>query len=321
MPSKRPSRSLSVTAERSLEELLEPRIAVERHFAQLGRTYRHGKLHRFFEMYVTRPVLRNGLQLAGLYERGKRNALNPELRTVPMYFDGLPDEYDGFQILHLSDFHIDGTDGLTEVLAERLSELRPDLCVFTGDYRFEDRGPCDAVYPRMRSIVSSIRARHGIFGILGNHDAGEIAYQLEDMGVQMLVNEFAEINQGGESLWLAGVDDNFDYGTHDLEKALSSVPSDGFKILLAHAPELYDAAADKGIDLYLAGHTHAGQIRVPVLGALKHNARCPRAYIHGHWRHRGMQGYTSAGIGCSSLPIRYNCRPEIVLVELRRGQP
>ena len=317
MPSKRSSRSVSVSAERSLDELLEPRLAVEQQFAKLGHTFRHGKLHRFLETHFTRPVLKTGLQLAGLYEAGKRNALRPELRSVTMEFLNLPAEYDGFQILHLSDFHIDGTDGLADVLAARLDELRPDLCVLTGDYRFEDHGPCGAVYPLMRKIVSSIRARHGIIGILGNHDAAEIACGLEEMGVRMLVNEAAEIGAGAVPIWLIGVDDNFDYGTDDLEKAVAGVPADGFKVLLAHAPELYEPAADNGIDLYLAGHTHAGQIRLPLVGAIKQNARCPRAYAYGHWRYRGMQGYTSPGVGCSSLPIRFNCPPELVLIELR----
>ncbi len=312
--------SRSVSAQQSLAELLEPHIIVERHFAKLGHTYRHGKVHRFVEENFTRPVLRAGLQITGFYDRCKRHALSPVVRRIPMHFRDLPKELDGFQILHLTDFHIDGTEGLAEVLAESLSKLRPDLCVLTGDYRFEDRGPCDEVYPLMRDIVASIRARHGVFGVLGNHDPAEVAFELEEMGVEMLVNESAEIRHRDASLWLVGVDDPFDYQTDDLPKALLEVPQSGFKILLAHAPEIYEAAAGHGIHIYLSGHTHGGQIRLPILGAVRRNAKCPRSCSFGHWHHRGMQGYTSAGVGCSSLPIRINCPPELAIIELRAGQ-
>jgi predicted MPP superfamily phosphohydrolase len=190
--------------------------------------------------------------------------------------------------------------------------------VFTGDYRFDDRGPCEAVYPRMRTVVDSIRSRHGIYGILGNHDPGDAALRLQAMGVQMLVNDSARITENGESIWLLGLDDNFDYNRHDLPLALENVPPAAFKILLAHAPELFEEADARGIQLNLSGHTHAGQIRLPVIGALKQNARCPPEFAWGAWKHRNLQGYTSCGVGCSTLPIRYNCPPEIAMLELRR---
>ena len=314
--------STSVFAEAagpSLTERLEKRLAIEKHFLELGCTYRHGRLHRFFERNVTRPMLKAGLQILGLYEKGKRNALSPVVRTVPVAFPDLPAAFDGFQILHLSDFHIDGTEGLPEALAESIRPLRPDVCVFTGDYRFEDRGPSEGVYPRMKTIIESIHAPEGIFAILGNHDPGEAVFEMGNMGVRMLVNDAAELRRRNHSLWILGLDDNFDFQTHDLDAALSSVPHDEFKILLAHAPEAYDEAAASGIRLYLCGHTHGGQIRLPRLGALKQNARCPRPYAYGLWTHNGMHGYTSAGVGCSSLPIRFNCPPELVLLELRAG--
>ena len=79
----------------------------------------------------------------------------------------------------------------------------------------------------------------------------------------------------------------------------------------------FEEADEAGIHLYLSGHTHAGQIRLPYFGAIRRNARCPGDLIYGLWRYRGVQGYTSAGVGCSSLPVRFHCRPEIVLIELQ----
>ena len=193
--------------------------------------------------------------------------------------------------------------------------------MLTGDYRFETRGPSHGVYPLMRSILSSVSSEHGVFGILGNHDAAEIALALEEMGVVMLVNQAVPIGNGSSSLWLAGVDDPFDYRCDDLPGALSAVPREAFKILLAHTPDLYEDAAGRAVDLYLCGHTHAGQIRFPLIGALRHNSKSPRTYAYGHWIHKHMQGYTTSGVGCSGLSVRFNCPPEVAMIELRKTNP
>jgi predicted MPP superfamily phosphohydrolase len=304
----------------TLAERLTRRLLVEQHFARLGHTYRHGPLHRFIDHQILRPALTVLLRCIGLYQTGRRNALSPILKTIPLHFPDLPPAFHGFRLLQLSDFHIDGVDGLAQSVATLLRDIQVDLCVLTGDYRYDDRGPCQNVYPRMRQLLAAIHSRLGIFGILGNHDAGEIAFHLEEMGVRMLVNESAEIRLDGDSLWLAGVDDNFDYQCHDLPLALKHVPPGAFKILLAHAPELFEEANASGIQLCLSGHTHAGQIRLPGIGALKHNARCPKSYAWGVWTHGRLQGYTSCGIGCSTVPVRFNCPPEAVILELHRAK-
>jgi predicted MPP superfamily phosphohydrolase len=298
-----------------LRDLLRRRIEVEELFTRLGHTYRHGRLYRRFEHSVARPLLKASLKLTGLYGRGIKNALSPVVRKITVPFMDLPSALVGFQILHLSDFHLDGIPGVTDALIPLLKELHPDICVMTGDYRFEDYGPCEQIYPLMRRIVSNLRTRFGTFGILGNHDSSEIAVKLERIGIRMLVNESLPI--GDTPLWLIGVDDPFDYRCHDLATAMNGVPTDSFRILLAHAPEVYQEALEAGIHLYLSGHTHAGQIQLPGLGAIRRNARCPRALAHGLWRYKRLQGYTSAGIGCSSLPVRFGCPPEIALIELQ----
>ena len=303
-----------------LEERIYPRLAVEAEFARLGHTYRHGPLHRFYDHMIQRPLLIVGLSLVGLYGRGKRNALSPIVRRMRMEFQDLPAAFDGFRLMHLSDFHIDGVDGLAESLAGVLRETPCDLCVFTGDYRFDDRGPCEEVYPRMKTVVESIQSRHGIYGILGNHDPGEVGLRLQTMGVNMLVNDSARITQGGESVWLIGLDDNFDYNCHDLPLAMTGVPAGAFKILLAHAPELFKIADEQGIQLNLSGHTHGGQLRLPGIGAVRKNARCPKEFAWGPWKYGSLQGHTSGGVGCSTLPIRFGCPPEIVILELHRVQ-
>lgn len=301
---------------RSLAERLQPRIAIEEHCARTGIPCRRHPLLNRAERVFFRPLLWAGLKVSGLYPRGAANALQPVVRSLRLECPNLPAAFDGYRILQVSDLHIDGVDGLDEILAEKMAGIRADLCVLTGDYRFHNEGACDDVYPLLKRIVSSIRAEDGIYGILGNHDASEIAFRLEDMGVRMLVNEAAAILKGGESIWVAGVDDPYDYRCDDLAAALDSTPSGAFKVLLAHTPDLYREAEAGGVSIYLCGHTHAGQIRMPIVGSLFHHAKAPRSHTAGYWLYRRMHGYTSAGAGCSGLPVRFNCPPEITTIEL-----
>jgi predicted MPP superfamily phosphohydrolase len=309
------NREFEVT--RDLEKRLAPRRTIETEMRAGTRKHAH-KDSLLLRERIARPILRTVLKMAGIYSRGIRNALQPVLRHVRMEFLSLPASFDGFRILHLTDLHIDGLDGLAEIVAEGIADLQADLCVMTGDYRYELVGPCNAVYPRMRTILSRVQAHHGIAAVLGNHDESEIAEELEKLGVRMLMNEAIEIRRGGDCLSVVGVDDPHCYGFDDLDGALQNVPAAAFKILLAHSPEIFEEAAAAGVDLCLCGHIHAGQICLPGIGGILTNADCPREYTHGEWNHRGMLGYTSAGIGCSLLPVRYNCPPEIVLIELAK---
>lgn len=302
-----------------LEQRLARRRVIEAEIRGGEGKLAHGESLLLRERIVA-PVLRTALRALGLYSRGRRNALAPIVRQLQFQFAGLPDNFDGFRILHLTDLHIDGVEGLAEIVAERLTGLDADLCVMTGDYRFKARGPCQRIYPRLRTILSSIQARHGVVAILGNHDESEIAVELEKLGVRMLINDGVRITRGSACLGVIGVDDPHHYACDDLDGALARVPPDAFKVLLAHSPELWHKASAAGIHLYLCGHTHAGQMRLPGVGALLMNANCPKSYTQGRWQSGAMLGYTSAGIGCSLLPVRYNCPPEIPLIELCKAR-
>ena len=266
---------------------------------------------------VLAHLLRVGLRLTGLRSRGERNALNPVVRGIRFACESLPEGFCGFRIMHLSDLHADGVEGFAERLRAHIQGLEVDLCVLTGDYRFKMRGPCDAIYPNMARILSGVNARLGIVGILGNHDLFEEVSALEGMGVKMLVNAALELRRGRDSAWVIGVDDPHYYGCDDLPRALRHVPSHAFKILLVHTPEMLEDAAQHGVHLYLCGHTHGGQICLPMIGPIIVNASCPRRYTRGVWRYKNVQGYTSAGVGTSGVPVRFFCRPEIGLIELR----
>jgi predicted MPP superfamily phosphohydrolase len=143
---------------------------------------------------------------------------------------------------------------------------------------------------------------------------------LERMGIRMLINEGLELRHNQDSLWLIGVDDPHYYGCDDLPGALRGIPPEAFKILLVHTPELIKEAEACGVDLYLCGHTHGGQVCLPLIGPIIANTNCPRQYTRGIWKYKNLQGYTSPGVGTSGVPVRFFCPPEIGLIELRCAQ-
>lgn len=253
----------------------------------------------------------------GLYSHGVRNALQIKLRQETFSFSSLPRTFDGFRILLLTDLHLDGLDELTDVVVDNIKDLEVDLCLIGGDIRMEVYGPIAASLRRLRRLVGYIRSRHGVFGVLGNHDCIEMVPDFEEAGVLMLVNDFQEIKRQNERIWLVGIDDPHYYRVHDLDMAFRGVPAEDFKIFLAHSPEAYFEAAVFKPQLYLCGHTHGGQICLPGKGPLYTNSRAPRFTAAGKWEHNGMKGYTSRGVGASGVPLRFNCPGEISLITLR----
>ncbi len=295
-------------------------MAIEEASARTGKSFRRHPDRGKFEDSILKPLLEFGLSCTGLYSLGIRNAARPVVRELTIFIDALPRVFDGYRVLHLSDLHLDSVPELARSVASAIAELDAELVVITGDYRYRTEGPCDDVWPGIRRILSNTSPRDGIFGILGNHDSSDMAYPLEELGIQLLINDAVPIARGADCIWLAGVDDSYDYRTHDLARALDFVPVDACQILMAHTPDLYAEASEAGTDLYLCGHTHAGQVRLPLIGSVIQNSDAPRKYTHGYWRHGRMHGYTSAGIGCSMLPVRFNCPPEIVRIHLRCRQ-
>ena len=269
---------------------------------------------------LARGLLGLALRLTRLVERGRHTVLDLQVRRVDFSFANLPPAFNDFTILHLSDLHIDCLAGLSERLREVISQVSVDLCVLTGDYRFEVEGKAEAANRELAKVLPCVRSRLGMVGILGNHDFLEAASSLEQLGVRMLLNSSFEARQGVESVWLVGLDDPHYYGCDDLPIALKGVPGDAFKILLVHSPEMLREASEAGFDLYLCGHTHAGQICLPWLGPIIRNAACSRRFLRGKWRYQDVQGYTSAGIGASLLPVRFQCPPEVTVITLKKQE-
>ncbi|WP_034603089.1 metallophosphoesterase [Maridesulfovibrio frigidus] len=261
------------------------------------------------------------LKLSGMAERGKNNSLAFRTEEHAITLPELPDAFDGFKILHLSDIHIDGFIDNGVALISLVKSLKYDLCVLTGDYRFLTHNTYEDCSLGMELLLENIHCPHGIYAILGNHDFIEQVPSLEKAGAQVLLNENALIEKEGEQLFIAGVDDPHFYGSHDLERALQSRPDKTTTILLSHSPELFAEAAKSEVDLYLCGHTHGGQICLPGEVPLITHAACPRSMTAGHWEYNQMIGYTSRGAGCSGVTARFNCPPEVTIHTLRKANP
>lgn len=260
------------------------------------------------------------LKLLGLAERARQNTLAYDVTTVAMPFERLPAAFDGFRVLQLSDIHADTLADGGRRLRSILKGLAFDVCVLTGDFRFSTYDRYDRAMAATAALVAELKAPHGIWGILGNHDFVEFVPALEACGVRMLINEARPLSRGTDTIWLAGIDDAHLYGCHDFPKTLADIPARAFKLLLSHSPETYALAAAAGFDYTLCGHTHGGQLCLPGGVPLMTNARCPRRFCAGAWDYRGMHGYTSRGVGTSGLTARLCCPPEITIHVLRTVQ-
>jgi len=256
-------------------------------------------------------VIKLFLKLTGLYGRGRRNAMQIQIRRNYIRSTHIPKAFDGYAILHLSDLHFDISLDAMERLTTILHEIDYDLCVLTGDYRGETFGPHDATMAGMAHICAALKTP--IYGVLGNHDTVRMLPGLEQMGIRMLLNECEIIKRDGQCIYLAGIDDAHFYLTDNIEKAASGIPGDAFSILLSHTPEIYEEAAHVEFNLLLSGHTHGGQICLPGRIPIILNSVIPRYMGSGAWKYRDMIGYTSVGAGSSKIPVRFNCPPEITL--------
>jgi uncharacterized protein len=265
--------------------------------------------------YSVHSVIRNSLKLTGLYWRGCRNAERIQVRHNLIERADIPALFNGFTILHISDLHVDMSEGAMRCLIELLDDVSYDLCVLTGDYRGKTFGPFDAALEGMARIRPHLKGP--VFGVLGNHDTIRMVPGLEEMGIRMLLNECDPIERDDQRIYLAGIDDAHYYRVDNIEKAASTIPHDDFSILLSHTPEIYRQAAHAGFRLLLGGHTHGGQICLPGSIPLTLDSNLPRYLGSGAWKYHYMSGYTSVGAGSCVVAVRLNCPPEITLHHLQ----
>lgn len=265
------------------------------------------------------------LRLSRLDGVAARRARAVRRTDVTVAVPDLPPDLDGYRILHVTDPHFDGLPGLAEAIVAATADARPHLGLFGGDYRAAADGPFrePSVLGDVATVMRGVRARDGWFGVLGNHDPHDIVPPLEREGLRILLNETIRIRVGEARLLVAGPDDVHRFYTDAARIALEPPERrrGEFGVALVHSPELAPEAAAAGYGLYLAGHTHGGQIRPwPGRPPVIHLHRC-RGLWGGPWRIGGMTGHTSRGAGVSGIPLRLACRAEVILATLRRAPP
>ena len=256
-----------------------------------------------------------------------------EVNRIEYLSDKLPASFEGYRIAQLSDIHIGNWEGDRESIArmvEITNALHPDVIVVTGDLVHSVASELDGY----EDILSKLQAKDGVYSILGNHDYGlyrrwgseeEQIQNLEDlkkrqtnMGWKLLNNEHTYLVRNNDSIALIGVENDGSppfpqYG--DLPKAMKGVNKDKLKVLLSHDPTHWRREAlGSGIDLMLAGHTHATQLAIGNFS--------PAAFVYPEWRGLYTEGdqalYVNVGIGHVGIPFRFGAWPEITEITLRQ---
>ncbi len=236
-----------------------------------------------------------------------------QLSRYAIAIPNLPQPFEGFTILHLSDFH--GRVGAFSFL--RRHNISADVVAVTGDLFSWKTLP----RRRMAHALDTLRAPAGVYYVSGNHDYrhGELNLGPWQAGDRLLDNRAVPLTRGGETIWLAGLSDLIK-GKPDLARVSSLIPEGEIAILLSHRPDAVLLPQSSRFNLVLSGHTHGGQVTLWGHWAPVRHTHVGQRYVAGKWM--GTKDtilITSRGLGESELPVRFGSRPEIVYITLYRA--
>ena len=229
--------------------------------------------------------------------------------------------WDGVRIAQITDIHVGRLSSLDDArrIVEMTNDLHPDIVVLTGDYVSR----ADAITHALVEVFRDLRTKRK-FAVLGNHDywsnAKAVIASLETAGIPMLTNRHYILDRRNQSLCIAGVDDYWSATPGpNVADALRGVGEEVPRILLSHNPDYAERLpARPRVDLMLSGHTHGGQVKLPLLGPLKLPIE-HRKYAEGLVPGPRCPVFVSRGLGMVGVPMRFNCRPELPLITLRRA--
>jgi predicted MPP superfamily phosphohydrolase len=245
-------------------------------------------------------------------------ALPVRRRDLDVFVADLDPEHEGLRIAHLSDVHCGGVTSRQQVrnAVEIANQARPDLIVLTGDY--VSRSIADLAL--LRRDLAGLHAAP-VFATLGNHDhwvdSDRVASVLRGLGYQTLRNQSESLTLRGSLLHVIGLDDPVSKH-HNIDEAFREVSEGGTRVVLAHCGRVAPDLAPHGVDLLLAGHTHAGQIRIPVLTDILGRRRgCTQ--MRGIKKHDQMTVYVTSGVGNVAFPLRlgHGTHAEVAVITLR----
>lgn len=252
-----------------------------------------------------------------------------------------PPEFDGFRVVLISDIH-GGSRGVDESRIGRLVELAneqdADMVVLLGDYVSQQRTdkpirerPLKMPMETIATHLKGLRARNGVFAVLGNHDgwfsSAAVTQELRRVGINVLDQEVAFVERDGERLRILGLRDhqqveNWKAFSSDAGAKILDSEGTGPLIVLEHSPDVLpmitgDLAISKDLKLMFAGHTHGGQVWLPILGFPVVPSTYGQKYADGHVRDAGVDMFVTSGVGTSILPFRFLVPPEIMVVTIK----
>ena len=247
------------------------------------------------------------------------------LTRLDLVLPGLPKSASPLRVLHISDLHVERwTQRETRLLA-LVAAAQPDMILLTGDYVNLSYNEDEITHRQVRQLLRQLNAPYGVYATLGSPPVDLphlIPALFADLPVRLLRDEWTCLDLAdGRELVLLGLDctHDIDLDGQRLAQLLQRAPNGVPRILLYHSPELMPQAADHGLDLYLCGHTHGGQVRVPGFGALITSSQLGRKYVMGHYRLNKTNLYVSRGVGLEGLSaprVRFLSPPEITLITL-----
>lgn len=243
------------------------------------------------------------------------------IESLELEFRRLPPIFDGLKVVQFSDLHLGFHSYESDLknLMESIMSQSPDVICLTGDIVDNSVEPLAQAVP----YLTSLKAPMGKYAILGNHDhwgqPDEVIRMLEASGFVVLQNSNVILRRQESMIAIVGLEDLL-RGSPDPDKALKGIPEGTFSLLLMHEPDYADTAALYPFDIQLSGHSHGGQVRLPLLGAVTTPIGSKR-YIQGLYQLEStdMKLYVNRGIGVTQLPIRFLCRPELTVFTFKKS--
>jgi uncharacterized protein len=235
-------------------------------------------------------------------------------------------ELAGLKVAVLADLHVgspfNGLDKLDRIV-EATNALQPDLVLIPGDLVIQEVLGGSFVAPEQAAaVLARLRAPLGVWATLGNHDwwldAPKVAAALERHRIRVLEDKAARIVRGASHFWLVGISDFWE-GPHDLHAAFEPVTDDAPVLAFTHNPDVFPEMRQR-FSLLIAGHTHGGQVHLPLLGRPIVPSKYGERFAYGHVVEGGRHLYVSPGLGTSILPVRFRVPPEVTLLELHPAQ-
>jgi predicted MPP superfamily phosphohydrolase len=245
------------------------------------------------------------------------------VREESIQIDNWPRELDGLKIAVISDIHAGGSfinDKKLHTIVDRTNSLHPELIVILGDYMSSNGWTSRRVEPEVFSaVLKDFNAPLGTYSVLGNHDwwysGAKVRAGLEHNGITVLEDGVLQINARGVSLWLVGLADLWTRPQR-IEETIAKVPEGQTMIALTHNPDIFPNVPER-VPLLLAGHTHGGQVRFPLIGSVVQASAFGQRYERGHVFENNHHLFVTTGIGTSIVPVRFGVPPEIVVLTLR----